>query len=159
MNIDGFIRSSNSFSEFFEKAKTLTNKERGDVFERVVQLHLRSTPKYTSELDEVWQHREVPKNVRDQLALPVDDEGIDLIAKHRDGTYWAVQAKYRSDPVETLGWGGKVGLSTFVGLSFHTCKNISFGLVCSTTSRPLKNTHLKPNHRRRNATCWAIQSH
>ena len=40
MNIEGFIRSAKSFSEFFEKAKELTNKERGDAFERVVQLHL-----------------------------------------------------------------------------------------------------------------------
>ena len=38
MNIEGFIRSAKSFSDFFEKAKELTNKERGDAFERVVQL-------------------------------------------------------------------------------------------------------------------------
>ena len=38
LNIEGFIRSAKSFSDFFEKAKELTNKERGDAFERVVQL-------------------------------------------------------------------------------------------------------------------------
>jgi hypothetical protein len=38
VNIEGFIRSSKSFSDFFEKAKELTNKERGDAFERVAQL-------------------------------------------------------------------------------------------------------------------------
>ena len=37
MNIDGFIRSSSSFSDFFERAKSLKPKEQGDVFERVVQ--------------------------------------------------------------------------------------------------------------------------
>ena len=77
MNIDGFIRSSKSFSEFFEKAATTTNKERGDAFERVVQLHLQSKPKYASELDEVWQLHEVPKDVRKHLKLPDADEGID----------------------------------------------------------------------------------
>lgn len=85
MNIDGFIRSSPSFPEFFEKAKSLSPKERGDVFERVVQLHLKSKPKYASELEEVWQLHEVPKEVWDYLQLPKDDEGIDLTAKHVDG--------------------------------------------------------------------------
>ena len=142
MNIEGFIRSSASFSDFFEKAKELTNKERGDAFERVVQLHLKSKPKYLSKLDEVWQLHEVPKAVRKHLKLPAADEGIDLIAKQVDGTYWAIQAKYRSDPDHRLSWGGKGGLSTFTSLAFTTCKNIAYGLVVSTTNRPLKKTHL-----------------
>mgnify|MGYP001348289155 CR=1 FL=1 len=144
MNIERFIRSSISFSDFFEKAssKELTHKERGDVFERVVQLHLKSKPKYASELDEVWQLREVPADVRKHLNLPDGDQGIDLIAKHEDGTYWAIQAKYRSDPNERLTWGDKGGLSTFTSLAFTTCDNIAYGLVVSTTNRPLKKTHL-----------------
>jgi predicted helicase len=146
MNIDGFIRSSKSFSEFFEKAATTTNKERGDAFERVVQLHLQSKPKYASELDEVWQLHEVPKDVRKHLKLPDADEGIDLIAKHTDGTYWAIQAKYRGDPSHRLTWGDKGGLSTFTSLAFTTCENIAYGLVVSTTNRPLKKTHLTGNN-------------
>jgi len=142
LNTEGFIRSSASFSDFFEKAKELTNKERGDAFERVVQLHLQSKPKYASELDEVWQLTEVPADVRKHLELPDADEGIDLIAKHVDGTYWAIQAKYRSDPAHRLSWGGKGGLSTFTSLAFTTCENIAYGLVVSTTNRPLKKTHL-----------------
>ena len=142
MNVDAFIRSCASFSEFFDRAKSLFRKDQGDVFERVVQLHLKSKPKYASELDNVWQLHEVPKAVRDYLNLPKDDEGIDLIAQHADGSYWSVQAKYRSNPDHRLSWGGKGGLSTFTSLSFSTCKNIAFGLVCSTTNRPLKKTHL-----------------
>jgi predicted helicase len=128
LNIEGFIRSSKSFLDFFEKAKELTNKGRGDVFERVVQLHLISKPKYASELEEVWQLNEVPKDVRKHLMLPKADEGIDLIAKHVAGSYWAIQAKYRSDPNHRLSWGGKGGLSTFTSLAFTTCKNIIYGL-------------------------------
>ena len=90
LNIEGFIRSAKSFSGFFEKAKELTKKERGDTFERVVQLHLQSKPKYASELDEVWQLHEVPQDVRKHLKLPDADESIDLIAKHVDGSYWAI---------------------------------------------------------------------
>jgi superfamily II DNA or RNA helicase len=142
LNIEGFIRSSASFSNFFEKAKELTNKERGDAFERVVQLHLQSKPKYASELDAVWQLHEVPKDVRKYLNLPEADEGIDLIAKHVGGTYWAIQAKYRGTPNDTLKWAEKGGLSTFTSLAFTTCENIAYGLVVSTTNRPLKKTHL-----------------
>jgi superfamily II DNA or RNA helicase len=145
MNIEAFIRSCSSFTEFFEKAKSLKSKEQGDVFERIVQLHLKSKPKYASELEEVWQLNEVPKDVREHLQLPNTDEGIDLITKHVDGTYWSIQAKYRSDPNHRLSWGGKGGLSTFTSLSFSTCKNIVFGLICSTTNRPLKKTHLTGN--------------
>ncbi len=140
MNIEAFIRSSTSFSNFFEKAKELTNKERGDAFERVVQLHLQSKPKYASELDAVWQLHDVPKDIRKHLKLPDADEGIDLIAKHVDGTYWAIQAKYRGNPDDRLTWGDKGGLSTFTSLAFTTCKNIAYGLVVSTTNRPLKKT-------------------
>ncbi len=142
MKVDAFIRSSSSFRDFFEKAKLLKTKEQGDVFERIVQLHLKSKPKYASELEEIWQLREIPVAVQDHLNLPNADEGIDLIAKHVDGTYWAIQAKYRSNPDHRLSWGGKGGLSTFTSLSFSTCKNIAFGLVCSTTNTPLKKTHL-----------------
>ena len=33
-------------------------------------------------------------------------------------------------------------LSTFTALAFHTCKNINYGLVCATTSEPLKKVEL-----------------
>jgi predicted helicase len=41
--------------------------------------------------------------------------GIDLIAKTKTGTYWAVQCKYRSNTAGSLSWRD---ISTFVGLSF-----------------------------------------
>ena len=67
--------------EFFEHAKSLKSKEQGDAFERVVQLHLKSKPKYASELDEVWLLHEVPKNVRDHcLFLRVYQQVFDLSA-------------------------------------------------------------------------------
>jgi predicted helicase len=139
---DSFIRSCPSFSAFFEKAKALTSKQKGNVFERVVQLHLKTKPKYASQLDEVWQLNEVPKDVRDFLNLPKSDQGIDLIARNVDGTYWSIQAKYLSNPDGRLKWGEKGGLSTYTALSFNTCKNIAHGLVCSTANRPLTKTHL-----------------
>ncbi len=79
MNIDAFIRSCSSFMEFFEKAKSLKPKDQGDVFERLVQLHLLSKPKYASELSEVWLLQEVPLEVRKHLRLPVSAGGDGVV--------------------------------------------------------------------------------
>jgi hypothetical protein len=68
-------------------------KEKGDVFERLVQLFLLTKPKYKTELSAVWLARsEIPTKVRKRLCLPFTDEGIDLIAQTRDGKFWAIQA-------------------------------------------------------------------
>ena len=79
---------------------------------------------------------EVPKRVRTKLNLPDTDEGIDLIAETAGKKYWAIQAKFRSDPDSRL--TNKGDLATFTALAFHTCKNIDYGLICATTSQPLK---------------------
>ncbi len=77
-------------------------KEKGDIFERIVQLYLQTHPEYQSTLQEVWLLNEVPAKVRTKLNLPVSDEGIDLIAKTKAGRYWAIQAKFRSNPDSRL---------------------------------------------------------
>ena len=83
---------------------------------------------------------EVPKRVRTKLNLPDTDEGIDLIAETAGKKYWAIQAKFRSDPDSRL--TNKGDLATFTALAFHTCKNIDYGLICATTSQPLKKVKL-----------------
>ena len=83
---------------------------------------------------------EVPKRVRTKLNLPDTDEGIDLIAETAGKKYWAIQAKFRSDPDSRL--TNKGDLATFTALAFHTCKNIDYGLICATTSQPLEKVKL-----------------
>ena len=145
MNNDLFIKDCNSFSEFFEKAKLATDSEKGKLFERLSQLHLKSNPKYSSQLKNVWSLSEVPSKIKKYLSLPNPDEGIDLIAETYDGDFWAVQSKYRSDINASLKWNGKNGLSSFTSLAFHVCSNISFGLVLATVTKPLKKIHLTPD--------------
>ena len=98
MKPDGLIRKTQSWSEFISRLEVLKPKEKGDAFARLVQLHLRSKPKFQSDLKNVWLLEEVPKRVRDKLDLPGRDEGIDLIAQARNGKFWAIQAKFRSNP-------------------------------------------------------------
>ena len=72
--------------------------------------------------------------------MPEADEGIDLIGETVDKKYWAIQAKFRSNPDSRL--TNKGDLATFTALAFHTCTNIEYGLICATTSQPIKKIDL-----------------
>ena len=70
--------------------------------------------------------------VRAHLALPTTDQGIDLIVETRDGEFWAVQCKYRNSADAPLSWRE---VSTFTGLTFGICKNISYSLIAFSGER------------------------
>ena len=124
-----FLNQELSWDSLDKKLKDLTTskqtKKAGDIFETVVKYYLLANSKYKSTLINVWLLEEVPAAVKLKLNLPNSDEGIDLIAETKNGHFWAVQAKYRSDPNETLTIGGKGSLATFNNLAFGYCKNIS----------------------------------
>lgn len=109
MKYDGLIRNARSLSEFISRLdlSKLTTTGKGHAFARLVQLHLQTKPKFQCELNNVWLLEEVPKKIRDRLELPEPDEGIDLIAQSRNGKFWAIQAKFRSNPDARLTMGGK----------------------------------------------------
>ena len=110
MRVDAVIRKAQSWSELVSRLELLEPKDKGDAFARLVQLHLLTKPKFQSDLKYVWLLEEVPKRVRDKLNLPGPDEGIDLIAQSKNGRFWAIQAKFRSNPDARLTMGGKSGL-------------------------------------------------
>ena len=95
---DRFFASCRSWDDFWDRARDLSDAEKGRAFERLTQLYLKTAPDYLSKLRDVWLLRDVPAEVRRQLNLPGPrDEGIDLIARTRRGKYWAIQAKFRTD--------------------------------------------------------------
>ena len=110
------------------------SKEAGDIFESVCKYYLETTPHYKSKLKNVWLLSEISEKIKSKINLPSRDEGIDLIAETKDGNFWSIQSKYRSDPETTLTIKGD--LATFANLSFNHCKNISHGLVLTTSDRP-----------------------
>ena len=77
---------------------------------------------------------EVPEKVREYLNLPNDDKGIDLIAAGVNGEYTAIQAKYRENKDETFTWNQ---LATFTSSALLICKNISQGIVRTSTDKPI----------------------
>jgi len=128
---DTFCTDVSSWNEFCERATTLTALERGTAFELLVRHHLRTAPAYRAKLADVWLHHEVPTDLRTRLNFPPRDQGIDLLARTHTGEFWAIQAKYRSDPDATL---THRELSTFTSLAFTVCREVSFALVCTTTA-------------------------
>lgn len=130
--IRDILASVKNWVQFEEQAASLGNTQKGQLFEHLIKHFLELDPKYQSKLEKVWLFVDVPHDVRQAIGLPPIDQGIDLIAVTRDGEYWAIQAKYRTDTLSALSWPE---VATFAGLAFGTCKQISFGLLCTTTER------------------------
>ena len=91
---DRYILSCPTWDEFYRRTGSLSEADKGRIFERLVQLYLQTAPEYRTILQDVWLLRDVPPKLRKKLKLPLSDEGIDLIARTRRGEYWAVQAKF-----------------------------------------------------------------
>lgn len=126
------IRGCASWQDIQAKWRTLPEKQKGDLFEKLVKAYLQLDPEYASKLKHVWLQREVPQAVAKKLKLPATDQGIDIIAETCDGEIWAVQCKYRQETDHSLTWRE---ISTFTGLAFGVCRGFSFGVICSTTER------------------------
>lgn len=132
----------NNWAQFDEVATPLGNAQKGQLFEHLVKHFLQLDPTYQTTLESVWLFAEVPNDVRLEIELPATDQGIDLIARTRDGDYWAIQAKYRADSGASLTWPE---VATFAGLAFGACKKITFGLLCTTTERLSRTIPEYPN--------------
>lgn len=79
--------------EFAEAART--NRDKGDLFERLIKNYLLTDPQYADRLSDVWQWSEWPGQWG-------GDDGIDLVARERGtGNHWAIQCKFFA-PEHTL---------------------------------------------------------
>jgi predicted helicase len=136
---DRFIGSCRSWDDFWDRARTLSNTEKGIAFERLTQLYLETAPEYRTKLKHVWLLRDVPADIRRRLNLPAPDEGIDLLGRTHGGKYWAIQTKFRSRSDKPL---TRRELGTFTSLAFNTCNNISLAVVAHTASKPVSKHHL-----------------
>ena len=72
----------NSYKQSLSK---LSNKEKGDSFERLTKQYLTYDPKYATKLKHVWLLSEVPSSIHKKLNLPDQDQGIDLICETNEG--------------------------------------------------------------------------
>ena len=130
-----------SFSEFIQSQSTLSNKAKGDAFEQLVHAYFKLDPKYAF-YNDVWLFSKVPNVVLEELGLPSQDIGIDLIAKTGD-EYHAIQCKFHQDNTQSVTFKE---VSTFISLLESNTK-ITKGYICSTadiTSRVFNKLNTKP---------------
>jgi len=71
------------------RKESVTEKEKGTRFERLIQLYLQTEPYYASRFKKVWLWTEFPF----KKDLGGQDTGIDLVAQTTHGAYWAIQCK------------------------------------------------------------------
>lgn len=81
------------------RLKSITEKEKGTDFERLMKLWFLTDPRY-SNLEKVWLWEEFPC----RKDFGSKDLGIDLVARTEYGDYWAIQCKcYAEDAVISKG--------------------------------------------------------
>ena len=71
------------------RAKALSEKDKGAMFERLMQRWLMTDPRYSGMFTDVWLWDEFP--YKGQFGYK--DLGIDIVALSEDDEYWAVQCK------------------------------------------------------------------
>jgi len=140
IKVDRFISSAKNWSDLFEKIRNLEKeKDKGDVFERFVQVFLLTKPRYVSLYKNIWLLGEVPNNFKKKLNLPKDDEGIDLVCQTFDDKFHSIQAKYRY--TKSL---KKDELTGFTDLTYNYCKNFDQAHLFHTSRRRItKEKYLK----------------
>lgn len=109
------IQAVTTYSELDKKISRIKdNKIKGDLFEHFCKLYFTKYFLYCEKIKNYYMYNEIPSQIRAKLNLPKTDKGIDGIIEYNDGTYDAVQVKFRSRH-EILPWGE---VATFPGLAF-----------------------------------------
>jgi superfamily II DNA or RNA helicase len=132
MNTEAIFRKAANWGELNTQLAASSPQDKGDCFEILTKYFLQLHPNYITKLSKVWLLKEVPAKIHKHLNLPGPDEGIDLIAETKEGEYWAIQCKYKTDENKSL---TRKELSTFTDLAFNICRGISLCLICTTADR------------------------
>jgi len=109
-DIENYIEGGTAHNMAQLKENANNKRKKGDLFECFCYLYLQKVLEH----DHVWFYKDFPKELKDQLHLPKNDFGIDLISKKGDG-YYAIQCKYRKpqDKTQVISWKS---LSTFYAM-------------------------------------------
>ena len=105
-----------TFKEILKKFRTesFTEREKGTKFERLMQLWLKTDPRY-NDLRYVWLWEEFPG----RKDFGGSDIGIDLVAKTEQGDYWAIQCKCYDEDAQI----SKAAVVSFIATSGKSFKD------------------------------------
>ena len=108
------------------RTKAFSERDKGNRFEKLMQGFMKTYPVYRGQFTEVWLWNEFPF----RKDFGGKDIGIDLVAKTKDGDYWAIQCKcYKEDAVIN-----KPAVDTFLSTSSRTFID-ELGRTCSFIQR------------------------
>ena len=128
------IISANSWLDLTKSLQDAGTNEKGRVFEELTRLYLRTNPTFSTKIKELWHHSEIPQEIIDELQLQQPEIGVDLVAQINDGSYWAIQCKYKHDRTENLRLND---LGTFFGITERerTYNKLSHRLICTSSDK------------------------
>ena len=130
--LNKLIQGSVDWADLKAKMVGLSTKEKGSLFELFVKYFLQSHPLYTTQLKKIWLFEELSPGLKQELRIPSNDQGIDLVAQSVNGQYWAIQCKFLEDEARSI---THRAISTFGNLTFAISGKFNFGLVCTTAER------------------------
>lgn len=106
-----------SFTSILEKYRKISFSEhdKGTRFERLMQAYLQTDPKYAYLFDKIWLWGEFPF----RADLGGGDTGIDLVARTREGDFWAIQCKCYQESA----YIDKAAVDSFLATSSREFKN------------------------------------
>ena len=107
--IKELVLASNNWDDFSDQINKLgnypeNNKTKGDVFELLTSLYLINNPIFSTKLNNLWHHTNLPSKIFDSLSLQRPEIGVDLIAESNDGNLWAIQCKYHNDVYKNISY-------------------------------------------------------
>ena len=136
------LLTTNNWNDFFLYSNSLSKHEKGDLFEKLTELVLKTKSIYKSKYKNVWRLRDgIDSDIKVKLKLPTSDEGIDLIAENHTGQYSAIQCKFKGGNESPT----RKDIATFLDLSRNHCKNISEQILVHTGTNGIKKTTLLPD--------------
>src|SRR5215469_2286564 len=82
-----------AFEQVLQKYRdtSVSERHKGYRFDRLMQSFLKTYPVYAGQFSDIWLWDEFPS--RTDFGVGDKDLGIDLVAKTKNGDYWAVQCK------------------------------------------------------------------
>lgn len=129
LNCNMTIDAINSWTEFEAALAPLGKKAKGDAFERLTYWFFLLNEVHASQYEEVWLWADVPQQVKEELNLPDQDLGIDLLLK-KGTEYHAVQCKYHTDHHANVSFRE---VATFLSV-LESNDRISLGYICSSAN-------------------------
>ena len=85
----------------------------GKLFEYFAKYYFKADPTQNQLYTDVWLYHEVDSVTKEELGLPSQDKGVDLLLKDRQGRFYVVQCKFKNNEESIVNFGKDKIANTF----------------------------------------------